>query len=205
MDATALWSFALASMLIELTPGPNMAWLAIVAVSEGRKPGFAAVAGVALGLAVVGGIAALGLGAIIAASPALYGALRWAGIAWLLWLALDGWRSAKEAPENAPVGWDLSRYFRRGLITNLLNPKAAVFYIAVLPGFTAADQPIVPQTLLLSAIFVIVATTIHAGIVALAGSLRGWLVDAQAVTVVRRVLSVALAGVAVWFWVSTAA
>ncbi len=201
MDAGA---FALASILIELTPGPNMAWLAIVAATTGRRAGFAAVVGVALGLAVIGALAALGLGAAIAASPVLYAVLRWAGVLWLLWLAVDAWRDADEAPEAVPEGWGLTRYFRRGLITNLLNPKAAVFYIAVLPGFTDAAAPILPQTLALSAIYVAVATIIHAGIVALAGFAAALLTDPWRSLLIRRVLAVALAAVAVWFAVETA-
>ena len=76
----AIAGFALTSMLIELTPGPNMAYLAVVSATQGRRPGFAAVAGVALGLSIVGLAAALGLAALIGASPVLYQALRWGGV-----------------------------------------------------------------------------------------------------------------------------
>ena len=194
-----LGPFLLASLLVELTPGPNMAWLAIVGVSQGRSRGFAAVAGVALGLAVVGALAAIGLGGVISASPLLYGLLRWAGILWLLWLAWDGWREASEDLEEVPTGWGLGRYFRRGLVTNLLNPKAAVFYLAVLPTFTDPILPILPQTLTLSAAFVVIATAIHASIVALAGLAAPLLQDPRRSRLLRRALSVALALVAVWF------
>ena len=204
MDGPALLTFALASLLVELTPGPNMAWLAIVAVTEGRNQGLSAVAGVALGLAIIGVLAALGLGTAVAASPTLYEGLRWAGILWLLWLAYDGWRSAEDAMEEVPAGWGLERYFRRGLVTNLLNPKAAIFYIAVLPGFTTLAAPILPQVLTLTLVFVVVATSVHAAIVLLADRARVFLTRPEQVRVVRRVLSVALALVAVWFWWETA-
>lgn len=84
--------FILTSVIVELTPGPNMAWLALVAAAEGRRPGFAAVAGVALGLLIVGLAAAFGLAAAISASPVAWQVLRWGGVAWLLWMAFDGWR-----------------------------------------------------------------------------------------------------------------
>lgn len=197
--------FAFTSMLIELTPGPNMAYLAIVGVSQGRKAGYAAVAGVALGLAIVGVAAALGLAAAINASPLLYQALRWGGVFYLLWLAYDGWRDASEEIEHAPLGSSNALYFRRGLITNLLNPKAAVFYIAVLPGFVEPTGAVVPQTLLLSATFVVVATAIHAAIVAAAGAMRPLLEDPRRSMIVRRGLSIALAMVAVWFAWKTSA
>jgi len=191
-------AFAVTSMVIELTPGPNMAWLAIVAATEGRRPAFAAVAGVALGLAVVGVAAALGLAALVAASPALYQALRWAGVFYLLWLAWDGWRGG-----DAPVG--LGRdgrvmiCFRRGLITNLLNPKAAVFYIAVLPGFVDPGARVTQATLFLSMIYVAVATAIHAGIAAAAGTARRLFEAPEKERLLRRALSLVLAMIALWF------
>ncbi|MEZ5778758.1 MAG: LysE family translocator [Paracoccaceae bacterium] len=206
MDGVApesLAAFIIASTLIELTPGPNMAWLSIVAATEGRRPGYAAVAGVALGLAVVGIAAALGLAAAITASPLLYQLLRWGGVAYLLWLAWEGWRGAEQDGENEPLAAGLGRYFRRGLITNLLNPKAAVFYIAVLPAFVSPAAAITGQTLSLSLVYVAVATGIHAGIVTLAGFATAILTDPWRSMIVRRVLSVALAGVAIWFaWAS---
>ena len=196
--------FLLASLLVELTPGPNMAWLAIVGVSQGRSRGFAAVAGVALGLAIVGALAAMGLGGIVSASPLLYELLRWAGVLWLLWLAWDGWREAGEALEEVPSDWGLGRYFRRGLVTNLLNPKAAVFFLAVLPTFTDPTRPILPQTLTLSAAFVVLATLIHGTIVALAGLAAPLLQDPRRARLLRRTLSASLALVALWFAWETA-
>ena len=199
MVPTGLSAFVLASTLIELTPGPNMAWLAMVAATEGRRPGFAAVGGVALGLGVIGVAAAFGLAAIIAATPALYQALRWAGVLYLLWLAWDGWRDGGAEDGNNHAGITLRRAFRRGLVTNLLNPKAALFYIAVLPGFTDPGASVLVETLILTAAYVAVATAIHAGIVALAGSAHALIDDPVKSRIVRRVLSAALALVALWF------
>lgn len=197
MDLTAVAAFALASVAIELTPGPNMVWLAIVAATDGRRAGFAAVAGVALGLALAGMAAALGVAALIARSPLAYQVLRWAGVAYLLWLAWQGWIGADEPPEEAVQGAGLWRYLQRGLVTNLLNPKAFLFYITVLPGFLPT-VPSVTDSLFLTAIYVAVATVIHAGIVALAGQARDWLVVEDRAVLVRRVLALALAGVALW-------
>ena len=100
VDPADITAFALTSFLVELTPGPNMAYLALVAATEGRRPGYAAVAGVALGLAIVGLLAALGLATLIAASPLAYQALRWAGVAYLMWLAWEGWRGAERVPNG---------------------------------------------------------------------------------------------------------
>ncbi len=196
-DTATLTAFALTSLLIELTPGPNMAYLALIAATEGRRPGYAAVAGVALGLAVVGLAAALGLTALINASPVAYEALRWAGVVYLLWLAWDGWRGAAGAIEHADAGSSLGLYFRRGLITNLLNPKAAVFYVAVLPGFLVGEAD-VRDTITLSAVYVGIATIVHVVIVTAAGTARAWLDNSARERVIRRSLALALVGVAVW-------
>ncbi len=201
-DAGSLAAFALTSLIVELTPGPNMAYLALVAATEGRRRGYAAVAGVALGLAVIGVLAALGLAALIAASPAAYQVLRWGGVAYLLWLAWEGWRGAERPEDGTVAGSPLSVWFRRGLITNLLNPKAAVFYVAVLPEFLAPDGGL-DDALTLSMIYVAVATFVHAMIVTLAGSAQTLLSDPARAKFIRRMLSLALAGVAVWFLIRT--
>jgi threonine/homoserine/homoserine lactone efflux protein len=91
------------------------------------------------------------------------------------------------------------RYFRRGLITNLLNPKAAVFYIAVLPAFTNPAGEVLTETITLSMVYVAVATAIHATIVILAGLVRHILDDPRRSRIVRRVLSALLALIALWF------
>lgn len=196
----SIWAFALAALLIELTPGPNMTYLAIISVSKGRRAGFATVAGVASGLAVLGVIGAVGVAAIVQASPPLYQGLRWAGVVYLLWLALDGWRGEKDGFSD---GFG-SGHFVRGLVTNLLNPKAALFYVTVLPEFIDQSKPLMGQTLVLSAVYVSVATLVHGLIVVLAGSLRPFLTARRKEMLVRRTLSLLLALVALWFAWSSA-
>ena len=201
-DFGSLAAFALASFLIELTPGPNMTYLAIVTVAQGRRAGFATVAGVALGLAVIGVAGALGATAAITASDLAWQALRWGGIAFLLYLAWEGWRGEKAEETSSETGY--GKHFMRGLMTNLLNPKAAAFYMTVLPGFVTGTGTILSQTLLLTAVYVAVATAIHLAIVMLAGSLTPILTDPRRERITRRVLSVLLALVAIWFGFSTA-
>ncbi len=202
VDLPTLLSFALASLLIELTPGPNMTYLALVAASDGRRAGLATVAGVALGLTIVGAIAAVGVAEIVQASDVLYEGLRWAGVVFLLYLAWEGWSSGP-GTASARDG-ERGRYFRRGLVTNLLNPKAAVFYVAVLPTFIEPGRPPLPQTAMLTAVYVAVATAVHGAIVGLAGTLEPVLNDPRRERIARRALSAALAVVALWFGWSTA-
>jgi threonine/homoserine/homoserine lactone efflux protein len=192
----AIWPFALASLLIELTPGPNMTYLALVGVTVGRRAGYAATAGVALGLALLGFAAALGLAAVITTSPMVYGALRWLGVLYFIYLAWDAWR---DGTPSAPVRVEGDgSFFLRGLFSNLLNPKAAIFYIAVLPTFIDPARPAEAQALALTAIYVIVATAVHGTIVTLAGFLRPLLTNDRIVSTTSRLFAVALLGIAAW-------
>lgn len=204
MSFNALSSFIVTCLIIESTPGPNMGYLAILSAADGRRRGYAAVAGIALGLLMVGIAAALGLAAVISNSPAAYQALRWGGVLYMLWLAWDSWRGGAEIAPEKTDGWPQSaKYFRRGLITNLLNPKAAAFYIAILPGFVDTSAHVTAQTVTLTVIYVSIATAIHALIVTLAGTARAFLEDPARNLVVRRILALALAGIALWFAWST--
>jgi threonine/homoserine/homoserine lactone efflux protein len=196
-----LWEFLLASIVSEITPGPNMGYLAILAASRGRGVGLAAVAGVALGLALNGLMAALGVAALIIASPAAFALLRWGGAAFLLYLALDAWRTPTGGGGHAA---DMPASFGRGLLTNLLNPKAAVFYVAVLPRFMEAGGPPLPQSLTLTALHVAVATAVHAGIVLFAAQSRRLFEEPAREQRVRRLLAALLAAVALWFLWETA-
>jgi threonine/homoserine/homoserine lactone efflux protein len=193
-------SFILTSFLIELTPGPNMAWLAALALSKGRRTALIAVAGVSTGLALLGLLAAFGLGALVAASPWLYQAIRAFGFLYLLYLAWDTWRLP---PDEGEGGFGS---FRDGALTNLLNPKAGMFYIAVLPAFVdPAKGALLPQTLILVAAYVAVATAVHAGIVLFAAVAREAFVGEGWVVPVRRALALGLVAVAAWFLWSTRA
>jgi threonine/homoserine/homoserine lactone efflux protein len=205
-DISPLLAFALTALVIEITPGPNMTYLAALSLSNGMRTGFAAVAGIALGLMTYGVVAALGLAALIDNSPLLYGVLRWSGVAYLLWLAWESWASERETSPDATDGKDDRPWlaFRRGLITNLLNPKAAVFYVAVLPEFVQpGGGPVIVQTLMLSVVYVAIATSIHCAIVALAGTLQATPAIADHRRAIRRGLALVLVGIAIWFALTT--
>jgi len=186
-------AFLLTSLLIELTPGPNMAWLAALALSKGRRPALIAVAGVASGLLLLGMLAALGLGAMVAASPWLYQTLRALGFVYLLWLAWETWRPP-ESEDASGLG-----SFRDGLITNLLNPKAGLFYLAILPPFVDPRGSVPAQTLVLVAVYVAVATAVHVAIVLSAARAKEAFFDDARIVIVRRCLALGLVGVALWF------
>lgn len=203
MQAQTLLAFILAATLIELTPGPNMGYLAVLALSEGRRAGLAATAGVAAGLLGAGIAASAGLAAIVATSNLLYEILRWCGAAYLVWLAIEGWREAPEEIATAVEPATHGHFFVRGLITNLLNPKAALFYLSVFPTFISDERSVLSQTTILLAVYVMVATIVHSSVVLAAGAMRPLLQDRTGTTRIRRALSSLLVLVAAWFLFTT--
>jgi threonine/homoserine/homoserine lactone efflux protein len=201
---TALFlPFLITTMLIELTPGPNMAWLALTSATQGKRSGFAAVVGIATGLAILALASAVGLVALAARAPFAFSLLRYAGVAYLLWLAWQTWVGEKEVATSEIDATAMAAWFRHGLLLNLLNPKAAVFFVTVLPAYVATNAPVVPQTMLLSASYVAIATAVHLVIVALAAQAHGWMTVGNRQHKVRRIFAVLLAIVAIWFLVST--
>jgi threonine/homoserine/homoserine lactone efflux protein len=159
-------------VLIKFTPGPNMAYLFLVASRSGRAAGLVTVAGVTLGLAVYLVVAVLGAAEAVSRPWALE-LLRWAGVCYLVWLAADAWRSAGQPVSAAPPA---ERLFLRGFVSNVLNPKAAILYFALLPGFVrpeAGDAG--AQALQLGLVHLACSVAVHATIV-LAGDRAGaWL------------------------------
>lgn len=194
------FGFALAIFLIELTPGPNMAWLAALSMGEGRRAGLAATAGVATGLFINALAAALGLAFIVAASPWMWQILRWGGALFLLWLAWESWR---EAGENSPAiiaaPARSRRHFRSGLVVNLLNPKAMLFFVVVIPQFNHGKVPGFGLALSLALLSIIIATIVHLSIVLAGSHIGNWISDPARTRTVRRILALLIVGVAIWF------
>jgi threonine/homoserine/homoserine lactone efflux protein len=189
-----IWEFAIAAILAEITPGPNMGYLAALSIAQGRRAGLAAVAGVALGLALLGFGVAIGAEILMQILPSAGPLLRWGGVAYLFWLAIDTWRGEQVMKEGAFVP-----SFRRGLIVNLLNPKAAVFYLAVLPLFAGEPVGALGPLLWLTALNVVIATTIHTLVVLGASSFRGGLMNENRAVIIRRGAAIMLGLVALWF------
>jgi threonine/homoserine/homoserine lactone efflux protein len=198
-------AFLITCIIVEITPGPNMATLAVLTLARGLRAGLIAVAGVALGLAVIGALVVVGLGTILTQVPALYALLRWAGFAYLLWLAWEIWTDRGAEPGGFDAEANAAGLFGRGFLTNVLNPKAAVFYVAVLPTFIPEGDPqaIAVLSAVYAGIYVAVATAIHTAIVFGAARMQGILARSAGIARVRRVLAVLLVAVALWLLWST--
>ena len=172
-EPTVILPFLVAVALVELTPGPNMGWLALIAAGRGRTAALAAVAGVTLGLAAWMLAAVAGVSALVLQWPWLFQIIRWAGVLYLVWLAWEAWRGPGTGPADGGEG-SRRTLFLKGLLANLLNPKAAVFYTALLPTFIRPGAgSTVAQALTLGGLHLAVATTIHAAIVVTAAGAGG--------------------------------
>ena len=125
------------SVLLVLTPGPNQALLTSRVLSGGRAAGFAVVRGLACGMAVHVAAAIVGLSALLASSAEVFGAVKLLGGAYLLWLGVTAILRARRAPDAAaaPPRRAGGSPFREGLLSMSLNPKATVFFVAVVPQF----------------------------------------------------------------------
>lgn len=185
-------------MITELTPGPNMGYLAVLAASAGRRAGLAATAGVAAGLLGAGIASSLRLAVIVAASNLAYEILRWGGVFYLLWLAWEGWHHAPEGVGKPVDAINHTGFFLKGFVTNLLNPKAWIFYLSVFPAFIDEDRPLLAQTAILLAVYLTIATVVHSAVIVGVAAIRPILERQGNITVVRRVLSVLLVLVAAW-------
>jgi threonine/homoserine/homoserine lactone efflux protein len=144
------------------TPGPDMLCVVSQTLGGGASGGLRATAGVCLGYVVHSFLVALGVAAIIAASPVLFEGLRWLGVAYLIYLASQLIRSALR-PGKLAVAAERSRaVLRRGFLTAFLNPKGMMIYFAILPQFLQHDHGIALQATILSAIFIALCGLLYA-------------------------------------------
>jgi threonine/homoserine/homoserine lactone efflux protein len=154
MQTATLLLFVATVLPLICTPGPDMLFITAQTLSSGAGAGLQATAGVCLGYMVHSLLVALGVAAIIAASPVLFEALRWLGAAYLIYLASQLIRSALRPGRPSLVAARGGNVMRRGFLTAFLNPKGMMIYFAILPQFMQHDGNIALQATLLSAIFI---------------------------------------------------
>ena len=152
IEPLTLATFLAASVALYLTPGADMMFISASGATGGRRAGIMAGLGVSIGSLSHTVFAVLGVAALIRTSPVAFDVLRYAGAAYLIYLAWQVWRAPPPEPgEGATDGW---RAFRRGALTNLLNPKVSVFVLAFLPQFAdPASGPVWMQIAVLGTIF----------------------------------------------------
>jgi threonine/homoserine/homoserine lactone efflux protein len=127
--------FVAAGLALNITPGPDMLYVAARGASEGRPAGIASALGIGAGTLVHIALVAAGLAAVLAAVPVAYLAIRLGGAAYLIYLGVRGLMARPSAAAAPLEPASLSMIFRQGVITNVLNPKVALFFLAFLPQF----------------------------------------------------------------------
>ena len=142
LTTTQAIAFLLAALLLTATPGPDNLMVLSVGMSKGRRSGIAFGLGCALGCLSHTLLAVIGVGAILAASPLAFTALKWAGGAYLVWLGTQALRhaGAVRIASDQAAAESLQRYFAKGLIANAINPKVVLFFLSFLPQFVDVSR-----------------------------------------------------------------
>jgi threonine/homoserine/homoserine lactone efflux protein len=166
VEPWVLLAFVPAGLALNLTPGADMMFTLAQGLKGGPRAGMAANAGIAVGGMVQTVIAGLGLGALVAAHPVAFDAIRWGGVAYLLWLAVQSWRAGPMAARGDVALRSLGRVFLDGVMVNLLNPKVILFILAFLPQFVDPSRAVLPQFLVLGLVFSLGGFVVN-GVVAL--------------------------------------
>ncbi|MGX8906252.1 LysE family translocator [Streptomyces netropsis] len=200
--STTLWSFALVVGLLTLTPGLDTALVLRTAALGRRRRAWGVVLGIQTGIFVWGALTSLGVTALLTASQVAYEILRWAGAVYLLWMGarmlIDAWRGMRaDGADAAPAlkeAETLYEGWRQGALTNLLNPKVGVFYVAVLPQFIPAGAPHFTTGLLLTCVHILLGLLWSMALIAFAQALRGWLQRPAARRALDRVTGTVIAG-----------
>src|SRR5882672_6320154 len=185
--------FLLTALVLNATPGVDLLLTLARTLQGGMRAGFAAALGISSGCVIHTLAAALGLAALLAASALAFTVIKWLGAVYLLWLAFGMLRAAlrgtaenlpAQGNANAPAGW--RRIYAQGFITNVLNPKVALFFLALLPQFIATDAPSKPLAFLfLGGLFIVSGTLFLFAVVLAANYARRLAAGAAA----RRVLN----------------
>ena len=194
--------FAFASLILALTPGPNMVYLMSRTICQGRRAGVVSLAGTTLGLTVHMIASACGLSALLFAVPLAFEIVKYAGAIYLLWMAWNAFRPGAafgvETASLAPASnVDL---FRMALLTSLLNPKVAMFYIALLPQFLDSTRgSVLAQSIALGFVQIIICAAVDFALyVRAATAIANWLAARPSwVKVQNRLMGLVLAGLAV--------
>ncbi|WP_266064111.1 LysE family translocator [Brucella intermedia] len=167
-------TFLAAAALLNVSPGPDMAFIVGNTIRSGKRSGFAALLGIWSGTCIHVLMAAAGLSAILSASALAFSAVKWVGAVYLVWLGVQALRSAGEAPWIA-TGTSLpiaGRLYRQGVLVSLLNPKVAIFFLAFLPQFVMNGAgPVWAQLLLHGSLIILVAAFIEPPLILLSGKL----------------------------------
>ena len=173
MDLSTLALFALTVIPLICTPGPDILFTTAQGLAAGRAGALRAVAGISLGYMAHGVLSALGVAAVVAASPVLFEVLRWLGVAYLAFLAVQMIRSALSPRGEAQTTAARPASLLRGFLTSFLNPKGLLMFFSILPQFIDPASAVALQAILLSALFVAACALVYGALGIAAASVAG--------------------------------
>jgi threonine/homoserine/homoserine lactone efflux protein len=198
-DISVLPVFLATVFILLITPGPDVAFIVATGVTEGRRPALWASVGISLAMFAHSVFAAAGIAAIVATSDLAYDLIRFGGAAYLIYLAYKSFRSkpfiaGAQITARSPV-----ENFRRGLLTNLLNPKAILFSGVFLPQFASpAYGPVFQQIVALGAVLSVLGWLFQSALSIASGSFGQWLLSsARRQAFLERLMGVVFLGLAV--------
>lgn len=171
-------TFLTAAVLLNLSPGPDMAFILAQTAKRGVQSGFSAMFGIWAGAFIHVIFAALGLSAILATSAVAFTAVKWVGAAYLIWLGLQALRSKGTnlsiKSQVPPKG--LKKIFQQGVLVSVLNPKVAIFFLAFLPQFVEVGAgPVSAQLFLHGILIIVVSAIVEPPLVIVGGRITGFL------------------------------
>lgn len=178
-------AFAAAATALILLPGPIVTLVIANSIAHGARTGLATVAGASAGNALLVAAGALGLSAFLAVAAHVFEYLRWAGVAYLVWLGASAWRAALRSAasgDEPAAGLAPPRahgVFAQGAVVAITNPKTIFFYVAFFPQFLDPALPAAPQLMAMSAAMVVIAVVFDSSYALLAGRVRPWLAGAR--------------------------
>jgi threonine/homoserine/homoserine lactone efflux protein len=170
-------TFLTAAVLLNLSPGPDMAFILAQTAKRGVQSGFSAMFGIWAGAFIHVIFAALGLSAILATSALAFSAVKWIGAAYLIWLGIQAFRSkgATVSGKSQAAPKSLMKIFKQGVLVSVLNPKVAIFFLAFLPQFVEAGAgPVSAQLFLHGFLIIVVAAFVEPPLILVGGKLTGF-------------------------------
>ncbi|WP_026481677.1 LysE family translocator [Ahrensia sp. 13_GOM-1096m] len=200
IDAAVLWTFVLACAAIVLVPGPTVTVIIANSLRSGSKAGFMNIAGTQFGLAIMIGVLAFGLQAVVSVMGEIFDYVKLFGAAYLIYLGIMMWRSngaLANPDEMRTKKRSMNGYFWQGFFVIWSNPKALFFFGAFIPQFIVAEGNASVQTIILGGIFMIIGA-VGDGIYALAAGRTGsWLTQSN-IRLIERISGTALIGAGIW-------
>lgn len=191
MDLSVWLTYLVATVVLSVSPGPGVFSSLAAGLNHGFRRGMWNAVGMQVANFTLMGFVSVGLGAILLASETLFNAVKWGGVAYLVWLGFVTWRSEPhrfDARGDAPQGRDAREVFRKGFLVNITNPKGIIFYAAVLPQFIDVARPQFAQYAILGLTTLAVDLVVMAGYIGLASRVLAVMKDPSHLRWVNRLL-----------------